>query len=96
MLDSQMAGVGRIMPALDRQILEHSRRWILSGMYLRCTACGIGQTASEGNRPFSHDISCVRFSARDYPWQELACILHWVPDQNAMEVSPVRSKFSDM
>lgn len=96
MFDPQIAGLSRIIPALDGQLLEHFQRWVLRGMYLRCTACGIEQKASEGNRPFSHDISCVRFSVRDHPWHELACILHWVPDHNAVEVSHAHSKLTDL
>ena len=96
MFDPPSPGLGRTIPALDRQILAHSRRWLLSGMYLRCTACGTEQKASESNRPFVHDITCMRFTVRDYPWHELACILHWVPSQNAVEVDHDNSKLADI
>ena len=74
------------LPALDRQVLEHSQYWLLSGIYMCCTACGVGQKASEGNQRFVHDSSCPRFTGRHYPWHDLACILHWVPSQNAVKV----------
>lgn len=74
------------LPALDRQVLEYSRHWVLSRMYMCCTACGVGQKASEGNQRFVHDSSCPRFTGRHHPWQDLACILHWVPSENAVAV----------
>lgn len=70
------------LSALDRQVLEHSQHWLLTGIYLRCTACGAGQAASECNRLFVHEFSCSRAASRHHPWHELACILHWVPSQN--------------
>ncbi|EXF96621.1 hypothetical protein HK44_016030 [Pseudomonas fluorescens HK44] len=74
-MEPQSAAQSRALPALDRQVLEHSRRWVLSGIYLRCTICGAGQAASESNRPFVHDSGCACTSVRDYPWHDLACIL---------------------
>lgn len=74
------------LPALDRQVLEHSRHWLLTGISLRCTACGAGQTASEANHVFVHQSHCPRAVGRDHPWHELACILHWVPSQNLVLV----------
>lgn len=32
---------------LDDRVLEHSRYWHMAGLYLRCSACGMGQKASE-------------------------------------------------
>lgn len=70
------------MTALDRQVLEHSGQWLLTGIYLRCTTCGAGQTASEGNQLFVHESSCPHAAGRRHPWHELSCILHGVPSLN--------------
>lgn len=74
------------LQTLDYQVLEHSHRWQLVGIYLRCTACGAGQKASDGNMPFVHEITCFHAARHHYPWQDLACILHWVPSQNIVAV----------
>ena len=74
------------LSALDRQVLDHSQHWLLTGIYLRCTACGAGQAASEGNRMFVHELSCPRAAGRHRPWHELACILHEVPGRNLVLV----------
>lgn len=76
------------LPALDKQMLEHSQHWVLSGMHMYCIDCKIGQKASEGNQLFVHDSCCLRFAEKHYPWQDLACILHWVPSQNVVKMKP--------
>ncbi len=82
MIEQPMVG----LPTLDQHVLEHSRQWLLTGIYLRCTACGAGQKASEGNLPFVHDLNCSRSGIGHHPWHNLACILHWVPGQNSVAV----------
>lgn len=76
------------LSTLDQHVLEHSRHWLLTGIYLRCTACGAGQKASEGNLPFVHDLNCSRAGTCHHPWHNLAYILHWVPGQYSVAVQP--------
>jgi len=67
---------------LDRQILAHSRRWHTVGLFMRCTACGHSQKASESARPFPHDPACQANAGEEFPWQELAAILRHLPTQS--------------
>ena len=49
-------------------------------LYLHCSACGMGQKASESTVPFVHDAKCRSASGRNpYPWHELANILNLLP-----------------
>lgn len=68
----------RCPTALDRQVLEHSRRWQLAGIFLRCVACGEAQKASDSSRPFVHLDSC-QAPAENFPWRELATIFRGLP-----------------
>lgn len=74
------------LPALDRQMLKHAQHWRLDGIYFGCTACGGKQAASLGDQLFVHDIDCLRCGFIDYPWHELACILHWVPSEDVVYI----------
>lgn len=71
---------------LDNQLSMFSRRWYLSGAYLRCTTCNAGQKASDANLQFLHGNTCLRVDPQHCPWHDLACILHWVPSENVVYI----------
>ena len=66
--------------ALDQLILEHTQRWQLVGIFLRCVSCGYSQKASSSEHPFPHHPECQACFVNMYwPWQELSTILQQVP-----------------
>jgi hypothetical protein len=51
---------------LDHQVLKHSRRWQVVGIFLRCVTCGESQKASDSARPFAHLDGC-QTHVEDFP-----------------------------